>query len=257
MKALRLMVETMTTPDQRTGQRSGALRRFLPLAAVLAGLAVGYAMGLHHYLSLDFLARSREMLTSYVAANYAMSLAGFFVVYVLAVAFSFPAASILTIFGGFLFGWLTAGITVAFAATAGATLLFLAARSAFGDFLKERVGGLAARLADGFREDAFGYLLVLRLAPFFPFFAVNIAPALFGVKLRTYVAATFIGILPGCFAYAWLGQGLESVLIAAANAGTSLSVKDLVTPQITIAFAALACVALIPTLIRKWRGRAT
>ena len=79
MKALRLMVETMTTPDQRTGQRSGALRRFLPLAAVLAGLAVGYAMGLHHYLSLDFLARSREMLTSYVAANYAMSLAGFFV----------------------------------------------------------------------------------------------------------------------------------------------------------------------------------
>ena len=249
------MAEAMTSQGEDIQDKGGALRRFLPLLVILGGLGFGYAMGWHRYLSLDFLAQSREMLTSYVAANYWMSLSAFFVLYVVAVAFSFPAASILTIFGGFLFGWLVGGTTVAFAATLGASLLFLAARSAFGDFLKERVGGLAARLADGFREDAFGYLLVLRLAPFFPFFVVNIAPALFGVKLRTYVAATFVGILPGCFAYAWLGQGLESVLVSAASAGTSLSVKDLVTPQITIAFVALAIVAIIPTIIRKWRGR--
>jgi uncharacterized membrane protein YdjX (TVP38/TMEM64 family) len=101
--------------------------------------------------------------------------------------------------------------------------MFLAARSAFGDFLRDKVGGRVRRLADGFEKDAFSYLLVLRLAPIFPFFVMNIAPALFNVPLRTYVAATFLGILPGTFAYAYLGQGIDSVLVAARQAGTEVS----------------------------------
>ncbi len=160
----------------------------------------------------------------------------------------------LTIFGGFLFGWLVGGAAVALGATAGATTLFLAARSAFGDFLRKRVGGVAARFADGFEKNAFSYLLVLRLAPVFPFFVVNIVPALFNVKLRTYVGATFLGILPGTFAYAYLGQGVDSVLLAARRAGHEASVSDLVTPEITIAFAALAFVAAIPVIINAIRG---
>ncbi len=237
--------------DKGPDGANGGIRRFVPVAVIAAGLAIGYALGLHHYLTLDYLAESREMLHAFVSANYASSLAAFIVTYALAVAFSFPAASVLTVFGGLLFGWLVGGTAVAFAATVGATALFLAARSAFGDFLKKRIGGLAARLADGFERDAFGFLLALRLAPFFPFWVVNIAPALFGVRLRTYVSATFLGILPGCFAYSWLGQGVESVLIAADNAGESVSVGDLVTPEITIAFAALATVAFIPVIVRK------
>ena len=115
----------------------------------------------------------------------------------MAAALSFPAAAILTIFSGFLFGWLPGTVFAMLGATGGATLLFLAARTAFGGFLRERVGGFAARLSDGFARDAFSYLLVLRLAPFIPFFVVNIAPALFNVRLRTFVLATVIGILPG------------------------------------------------------------
>lgn len=231
------------------------LLRFLPAAVVLAGLAAGYAMGWHRYLSLEFLAASGDGLKLWVAANPLSAPLVFFLVYVLAVAFSFPAASVLTVFAGFLFGWLFAGILVAFAATTGATLLFLAARSAFGGLLRRRVGGRAERLARGFGEDAFGYLLVLRLAPVFPFFVVNIAPALFDVRLRTFVAATFIGILPGTFAYAWLGQGVDSVLTAAAASGREASLHDLVTPEITIAFLLLALVAAIPIVVRRLRKR--
>jgi uncharacterized membrane protein YdjX (TVP38/TMEM64 family) len=238
----------------KTTKRVSAVRRFAPLAVIAAGLAFAYAMGWHRYFSLTFLAESREMLLGFVEANYALSVAGFAVVYVLAVAFSVPAASILTIFGGFLFGWLIAGTVVAFAATAGATIVFLAARSAFGDFLRDKVGGVARRLADGFEKDAFSYLLVLRLAPVFPFFVVNIAPALFNVSLRTYVAATFLGILPGTFAYAYLGEGLDSVLVAAHEAGTEISAGDLVTPQITLAFLALAAVAAIPPVLKRFRA---
>ena len=231
--------------------RPGAWKRFVPIAVILAGLAFAYAMGWQRFFSLSFLAERREMLMGFVEANYALSVIGFAVTYALAVAFSFPAASILTIFAGFLFGWLVGGVVVAFAATAGATVIFLAARSAFGDFLRERVGGR------GFEEDAFSYLLVLRLAPIFPFFVMNIAPALFNVSLRTYVSASFLGILPGTFAYAYLGQGIDSVLLAAKEAGEDVGVSDLVTTEITLAFLALAVVAAIPPVIKRFRaGRA-
>ncbi|MFZ2103593.1 MAG: TVP38/TMEM64 family protein [Oricola sp.] len=234
-------------------KRASALRRFAPLAVIVAGLVFAYAMGWQRFFSLTFLADSREMLQAFVADNYALSLAGFAAAYALAVAFSVPAASVLTIFSGFLFGWLVGGIVVAFAATAGATVVFLAARSAFGDFLRDKVGARVRRLAEGFEKDAFSYLLVLRLAPIFPFFVMNIAPALFHVSLRTYVTATFIGILPGTFAYAYLGQGIDSVLVAARAAGNEVTVADLVTRDITLAFLVLAAFAAIPPIVKRFR----
>jgi uncharacterized membrane protein YdjX (TVP38/TMEM64 family) len=231
----------------------GGLWRLLPIGIVLAGLGLSYAFGLQDYLSLSYLGESRAALKAYVAANFGLSAAAFMAIYISAVAFSLPAATILTVFGGFMFGWLAGGLMVVIAATIGACILFLAARSAFGGFLRDKVGGRAAALAEGFKKDAFSYLLVLRLAPVFPFFFVNIAPALFDVTLRTFAAATFLGIIPGTFAYAFLGQGVDSVLDAAQKSGTEASIGDLVTPQITLAFAALACVAAIPIIIKKLR----
>ena len=234
---------------------AGSLRRFLPLAILVGGLAFAYLMGWHQYLTLEFLADSRGKLASVVASKPVLAPLAFGIVYMLAVAFSVPAASILTIFGGFLFGCLTSSPIVAFAATAGATVLFPAPRTAFGDLLKARIGDRAAQLARGFEENAFSYLLALRLAPVFPFFVVNIAPAFFNVSLRTYVTATFLGILPGVAAYSYLGEGLDSVIDAAEQAGTNVSVADLATPKITVAFMALALVAAIPPIVRTLRKR--
>ncbi len=230
------------------------LRRFAPLLVIVAGLAFAYLMGWQRFFSLDFLAESRDGLTAFVQSNYLLSTIGFAAFYALAVAFSFPAASILTIFAGFLFGWHIGGLLVAIGATVGATAIFLAARSAFGDFLRDKVGGRVKNLAEGFEKDAFSYLLVLRIAPVFPFFIMNIAPALFNVPLRSYVIATFFGILPGTFAYAYLGQGIGSVLDAAEAAGTSVAVGDLITTEITLAFIALAVVAAIPIVVKRLRA---
>lgn len=236
------------------GKRS-SLWRYLPIAVIAAGLAFAYALGWQRYFSLTFLSESSETLKAWVAARPVMAPVAFFVSYALAVAFSIPAASVLTVFAGFLFGWFHGGLLVAVAATLGATAIFLAARSAFGDVLRRRVSGRAARMTKGFEDNAFGYLLALRLAPVFPFFVVNIAPALFNVPVRVYVAATLLGILPGTFAYAWLGEGVDSVLQAARAAGEEPSVGDLVTPEITLAFILLALVAAVPTVVRSVRGR--
>lgn len=238
--------------EEQTSKSS--IIRFAPIAVIVAGLAFGYTMGWHEFLSFDYLVESRDMLKEMVAAHYYVAVFGFIAVYALATAFSFPAASILTIFAGFMFGWFVGGTAAIIGATIGATAIFIAARTAFGDFLKEKVGGKVAKLAKGFEEDAFSYLFVLRLAPIFPFFVMNIAPALFNVPLRTYIAATFLGIIPGGMAYAYLGQGLDSVIVAAAEAGREVSIKDIVTIEIVAAFGALALVAAIPTIVKKIRG---
>lgn len=245
---------TMQTDTDAPTDAPSPIRRYAPIAVVVGGLALGYALGAHEYLSLDYLTTAREGLQATVANNPVLSAGAFVAIYATATAFAFPAASILTVVAGFLFGWVLGGVLTAIAATTGATALFLATKSALGDAIRAKAGPKVRKLADGFQSNAFSYLLALRLAPIFPFFVINIAPALFGVRLRDYVAATFLGILPGTFAYNYLGQGLDSVLAAAAASGESASVGDLVTPQITIAFLALGVVALIPTLVKKLRG---
>ena len=234
------------------------VKRLAPVAVILAGLAFGYVKGWHRYLSLDMLVESRDMLSAFVESNLLLAALAYILIYIVAVAFSFPGASLLTIGGGFMFGWLTGGILTAIAAPIGASIIYLVAKSAVGDFLvdmmKKNAGKRIKQLAEGFEEDAFNYLLTIRLAPVFPFWVINIAPAIFNVPLRTYFIATAIGILPGTFAYAFLGEGIDSVIAAQQAAGTELQVGDLVTPEITAAFLFLAIVALIPTIIKKVRA---
>ena len=243
------------------------LRRLAPVAAVVLVMAVVFAMGWHRFLSLETLVGHRAAIDGFVAARFGLAIAAFVAIYVVAVALSIPGAAILTITGGVLFGWLIGALAAIVGATVGATIVFLIARGACGEAVLRRAGPLACKLAEGFREDAFNYLLFLRLVPVFPFWLVNLAPAVVGVRLTTFVLATAIGIIPGTFAYALVGGGLDSVIaaqeaayqacIAAGRAGCRLnfSMSALVTPQVLAALVALGVVALIPVVVRKWRAR--
>jgi len=229
-------------------------QRFLPLLLIVGTLAIGYGLGWHRYLTLEQLTSSRQMLKDIAEQQFFAAIALYILAYGLAVTVSFPATWLLTVLGGFVFGSVIGMAAASIAATMGATAVFSATRTAFGDFLRKKVSGTAARLADGFERDAFGFLLALRLVPVIPFFVLNIAPALFRVGTGTFVAATFLGILPGTLVYAYLGQSLDGVVLAAQRAGRDLTVQDIVTPEIAIAFAALAALAFVPVLVRKLRS---
>jgi uncharacterized membrane protein YdjX (TVP38/TMEM64 family) len=174
---------------------------------------------------------------------------------------------VLTITGGVLFGVVIGGAAASVGATIGAICIFLIARSAVGEQLARRAGPLAERLAEEFRADAFSYLLFLRLVPLFPFWLVNLVPALCGVRLATFAAATAIGILPATFAFAFVGAGLDSVIaaqdaayracLAAAHPDCRLDfhLKEAITPQLIGALAALGVLALIPVAVKRLRAR--
>jgi uncharacterized membrane protein YdjX (TVP38/TMEM64 family) len=200
-----------------------------------------------------------------------LSLAIFVAVYAAAIALSLPGGAVLTIAGGFLFGWLVGGAASVVAATIGATVIFLIARSALGDLLAARAGPWLTRFRKGFQEDAFSYLLFLRLVPIFPFWLVNLAPGLLGVNFATYVATTILGIIPGTFAFALAGNGLDSVIERQQAAHQSCLAKmgsggqescsytldpgALLTPELIAGLVALGLVALVPVAV-KWFRRA-
>ncbi|WP_291297124.1 TVP38/TMEM64 family protein [Elioraea sp.] len=209
----------------------------LGIIAVIAGLR---ASGLADHLSLDTLARHRETLTGFVAANWTLAALAFVGVYVAAVAFSVPGAVFLTLSGGFLFGPVAGTALTVVGATIGATAVFLLARTIFGEDALARLGPRAEALAAAIRRNAGSYLLVLRLVPIFPFFLVNLVPAFVGVKLVTYVVTTFIGILPGTAVFTLAGAGLGDVLAL----GGAFDVRAVLTPRVIGALVGLAALSL-------------
>jgi uncharacterized membrane protein YdjX (TVP38/TMEM64 family) len=235
-------------------------RLVLPLL-ILSVVLVLWFFGVHEQISLSNIIMHREQLIGYATSNLLLALAIYMVGYAFLVAISFPGASLLTMASGFLFGGIAAGIATVFAATAGAALIFLVARSSFGEILTRQTGPFMQKMANGFNRDAFSFLLFLRLAPIFPFWAINIVPALLNMRLSSFVTATFIGIIPGTMAYAFIGSGLGAVIEAheianpgCAAAGTcEIDPAQLVSPQILVALFVLALMSIVPVIVRNWR----
>jgi uncharacterized membrane protein YdjX (TVP38/TMEM64 family) len=215
-------------------------RRVLIVLAVLAVVILLRATGVAEQLSLDTLAAHREALVAFVAANFALAAVAYLAFYVVAVAFSLPGAVFITLAGGFLFGAAGGTALTVLGATVGATAVFLFARRIFGADALDRMGPTAGRLAEGIRRNAASYLLVLRLVPLFPFVLVNLVPAFVGVRLRTYVVTTAIGILPGTAVFSLAGEGLGDVLAM----GGAFDARDVLTPGIIAALVGLALLSL-------------
>jgi uncharacterized membrane protein YdjX (TVP38/TMEM64 family) len=225
----------------------------LPLAVLLAAVALAFAFDLHRYLSFDALRQHNEQLRQLVADRPLLTAAAFVLVYAAATAVSLPGAAFLTITGGFLFGVWLGGLLAVIGATAGAIAIFLIAKTSLGDGLRRRTGPWVKRMQAGFNENALSYLLVLRLIPVFPFWIVNIVPAFLGVGLRDYALATFFGIMPGGFVYASVGNGLEAVI----DAGDEPDLGIILEPAILLPILGLAALALLPVAYRKLKGRRT
>ncbi|MGC2857022.1 TVP38/TMEM64 family protein [Novispirillum sp. DQ9] len=237
------------------GRRSTAAR--LAVLAVCLGVAGAlYASGAHAVLDFDTLRRHRADLQGWVDGHAVLSVLAFLAAYAASVAFSLPGAVWLTVGGGFLFGTLASSLYVVVAATAGATGVFLLARYVTGDAWRRRlgegrVGRMMARMESGFRDNALSTMLVLRLIPLFPFWLVNLVPALLGVPLWTYVVGTLLGIIPATVVFASIGAGLDEVLAR----GEAPDLSILFDPVVLGPLFGLAALAALPIAYKVWTAR--
>jgi uncharacterized membrane protein YdjX (TVP38/TMEM64 family) len=254
-------------PTVGAGSPKVAMRRLCPLIVVLVVSGVVVAMGWHRQLSFETLVRHHDALREFIALHEPAAVGAYVVLYVAVIALSVPVGLFLTLVGGMLFGAVLGGAAAVVGASGGAILIFLIAKSAVGEHLMRRAGPLAGKLARGFRADAFSYLLFLRLVPVFPFWLINLVPALCGVRLATFVAATVVGIIPATFAIAFVGAGLDGVIVAQQAAYRSclsagridcrleFHMHAALTPQLLTALVALGLLALIPVAVKQIRTR--
>jgi uncharacterized membrane protein YdjX (TVP38/TMEM64 family) len=248
------MTDAPPTPTPPADSPPPSGRRWWRLApiVVIGALFVGLlASGQLKRLSLDSLAQNRATLTAFVAAHPVGSLAAYLGAYLLLIAACVPGPAVMSIAGGVLFGTWLGGVAALAAMTAGGVIVFLACRTAFGDWAAHRAGAAIARIEAGFSRDAFAYLLALRLMPVAPFFIVNLAAGFARVRLATFVLATLIGAAPSAFVLAGLGAGLDGVI----RRGGKLDASLIARPDIAIPLIALALLALAPPAWRLWRAR--
>ena len=233
-------------------QRSGPARLStrLPPFFLLAGFALFFLFGGLEFISLSKMTEYYTSLKAFVDRQLVAALLLFGAAYILTVALSLPIASLLTIAGGALLGW-TGAVVIICAATTGATIVFMVARTVLNEFFAKRTKGFMSKLEAGFQKNAFSYLLALRLIPAAPFWVVNIVPALLGMRLNHYVLATFIGITPGTLIYVWVAKSFDILL----SRGHSPDLSVLSKPAIIVPLFALALLSLIPALWKRLRSR--
>lgn len=227
------------------------VRHWLPLLTIAAAIAAFFALGLGRYLTFQALADHREWLMGEVSRlGFAAALA-FIVIYAAVVALSVPGGAVLTLTGGFLFGTWLGGLYALIAATLGATIIFLIARTSLGEPLRQRAGPFLRKVEAGFQENAASYLLILRLVPLFPFWLVNLVPAFFGVPLRTFVIGSFFGMAPGTFVYTSLGAGLGAIL----DGGGAPNLGIIFQGHVLGPLIALAVLAFVPVVYKRHKRR--
>lgn len=231
----------MNQTTQSSGNR--AIGKWIILAIIALAVSVFFYFDLGRYVTLASLKENKDALRNYTDTHYAFTVILFILIYCLQTAFSLPGATIFTLCGGFLFGAVLGTVYVNIAATSGATLAFLAARYLLHDPVERKFGKKLESIQKGFAQNAFNYLLTLRLIPIFPFFLINLAAGLTRIQLSIYVAATSIGILPGSFVYANAGKQL----------GMINSLKDIASPGVLGAFVLLGLLAMAPIVYQKFK----
>jgi uncharacterized membrane protein YdjX (TVP38/TMEM64 family) len=229
--------------------RRPRLKVALLAVVLLLGLAAGLTFGFDLGVALDVLRAHHGRVSNFVVEAPALASIVFIILYAAAVAISVPGAAVLTVIAGYLFGWFQGTLLVLIGATAGASGVFLLARSALGDHVRERAAPAVQGFADGFRRNALSYGFALNVVPIFPYALIIVVPAACGVPLHIFLAGMFLGLVPGTFLFAGLGDGLEEVLAS----GAPLRLAHLITPEIVLSLSGLAALALLPVVSRTLR----
>jgi uncharacterized membrane protein YdjX (TVP38/TMEM64 family) len=215
--------------------------------AIIIGMS-----GLHKYISLDNLREHQIFLQDYIIKNTSLSITIYCLIYFAIVSLSIPAATIMTLIGGFLFGQIIGTICIVFSASCGACVIFMSTKMATRNTVKKETGNWVKKMQTGFAENAFSYMLTLRLIPIFPFVLVNLVAGILQVSLRTFFFGTLIGIIPGTFIYVSVGVSMRKLLNH-----LNFSPDLLLEPQIIFSLTGLGFLALLPIIYKRLKKKSS
>ncbi len=214
-------------------------KKILLFVVIAILVVVFFAFDLGQYLSLAELKDKQKAFNDIYDDRPLLTIAGFFVLYVLVTGLSLPGAAIMTLASGALFGLVAGTVIVSFASTLGATIALLVSRLLLRDFVQSRYGDSLRSINQGLERDGGFYLFTLRLVPVVPFFVINLAFGVTPIRAVTFAWVSQLGMLAGTIVYV--------------NAGTQLAALDslqgILSPALIGSFALLA---IFPWIARKF-----
>ena len=163
---------------------------------------------------IDLITQYHTELFDFIENKFFSSLILFTIIYVISIAISLPIGSFLTFIGGYIFGAYYGFFSVIIGATVGALILFMIIKVG----ILRTIGSihqkseLINKIKFGIDKNIWSYLFFIRFFPIFPFWFVNIAPAILGVRLLPYTVTTFFGIMPGSLSIILIGSGVEDIV---------------------------------------------
>jgi uncharacterized membrane protein YdjX (TVP38/TMEM64 family) len=233
------------SPGPGVSVRRDRWPRIALLVGVLAALGLFYALGLHEYLRWEEVRGKIDALKEQVDEHIVLAAGLFFLVYVAVTALSLPAAGVLSLLAGALFGrWLGLGV-VSLASTCGATLAFLGSRYLFRDWVRRRFGARLDAIDRGVQRDGAWYLFSLRLTVVVPFFLINLGMGLTPIRVGTFVLVSWAGMLPATLV----------IVNAGTEAGNIKQPADVLSPSVIVSLALLGLAPLAIRLVLRWVSR--
>ena len=225
-------------------------RKYIPLIVLISIGCTIWITGIYKYISLETLKEHQNFLKNYVENNIIIASLIYSSLYFIIVSLSIPAATIMTLTGGFLFGQMVGTICVVLLASLGACSIFLSTKFAAKNSNKNTHGSWVQKMKNGFQENAFSYMLTLRLIPIFPFVIVNIVAGILQIRLKTFFFGTLIGIIPGSYVYVSVGVAMQTLLNE-----DNFTPESLLSPDIVIALTGLGILALLPIIYKIIKKR--
>ncbi|MFK8015823.1 MAG: TVP38/TMEM64 family protein [Gammaproteobacteria bacterium] len=163
--------------------------------------------------------------------------------YVIAITLATPLmlpGSVLMMTGGFLFGAIHGAVLALTGITAGATVACLAGRSVARPAIAQwtRDNAQFRALDSALAQRGFLVVMLTRLSLLIPFNVLNYAYGVTSVRLRTFIVATGLGMIPAVILFGYLGSlagDVDALLDSDASSGP--------TGKVIIAVGVIALIA--------------
>lgn len=214
-------------------------KRIVIFAIIAAIVGSFFLFDLDQYLTLESVQSRLGDLETFRDQNFLLTAGIYFVFYVAVAALSIPAALIITLLGGAVFGVFWGTLLVSFASSIGATLAFLVSRLLLRDWVQQRFGKYLAPINRGIEKDGAFYLFSLRMVPLFPFYIINLLMGLTPIRAWSFYWVSQLGMLLGTAVYVNAGSELAQIS----------SLSGLVSAPVLISFSLLGLFPLVARFI--------
>ncbi|MCX8084279.1 MAG: TVP38/TMEM64 family protein [Calditerrivibrio sp.] len=219
----------------------GISKKGILLFLIIIIIATIHLSGVVEIISLENLKVYGDKLKLFVQNNFAYASIIYILSYILLVAFSVPVASIMSLAGGYLFGFFYGLIYVNLSATIGALIMYLISKYFLGEYIQNKYAEKIKTINEEIKKDGYLYLITLRLIPIFPFFLVNLIASFTHVKTWTFVWTTSVGIFPASILFVLAGKSIEQVN----------SVGDIFSLEVASLFMLLGLFVQLPNIVKR------